>query len=248
MEPPEDREMELREHLDELRKRTVRILIVLLAGMAVVFMNSGKLIQKFWMDVFHEKLNIYIYTPTEWILAQLVFSFVVTFFVIYPYIVYEIYQFAKPGLYQNERRFLKIFLPFSYVLFLVGCGLAYFVVIPKLYSLATMPYLGAYPFLSAKKTLYGAFKIFMAFGLTLQIPVIAAIAVKLELISSKWLRDKRLLVYIAVFLLATNVTMDITGLSQVIVLALVVLMYELGILVARMMEKKAGKPSNYKPN
>ncbi len=241
MEPPEDREMELREHLDELRKRTIRISIALVAGMAVVFMNSGKLIQKFWMDVFHEKLNIYVYSPTEWILAELTFSFVVTFFIIYPYIVYEIYQFAKPGLYAHERRFLKIFLPFSYILFLIGCGLAYFIVIPKLYSLATMQYLGASPFLSAKRTLYGAFKIFMAFGLALQIPVVAVIAVKLGMISSKWLKDKRIVVYIAVFLLATNITMDITGLSQIIVLALVVVMYELSIIISKFMEKNEEK-------
>ncbi len=236
-EPPEDREMELREHLAELKKRTVRISIALLIGMASIFTRSGMLIKKFWMEVFHEKLNIYVYSPTEWILAELTFSFVITFFVIYPYIVYEFYLFAKPGLYPHERRFLKIFLPFSYLLFLIGCALAYFVVIPKVYSLATMPYLGAYPFLSAKKTLYGAFKIFMAFGLALQIPVLAAIAVKLELITSKWLKDKRLIVYIAVFLLATNITMDITGLSQIVVLALVVLMYELSIVVAKLMER-----------
>jgi len=238
VEPPEDREMELREHLAELKKRTVRITIALLIGMAIVFTHSGKLIKTFWMDVFNEELDIYVYSPTEWIMAQLTFSFVLTFFIVYPYIVYELYLFAKPGLFPHERKFLKIFLPFSYLLFLIGCALAYFIIIPKVYSLATTPYLSANPFLSAKRTLYGAFKIFMAFGLALQIPVLATIAVKLGLITSKWLKDKRLIVYIAVFLLATNVTVDITGLSQIVVLALVVLMYELSIGIAKLMERK----------
>ncbi|HDD35885.1 MAG TPA: twin-arginine translocase subunit TatC, partial [Archaeoglobus veneficus] len=89
--------------------------------------------------------------------------------------------------------------------------------------------------------LYGAFKIFMAFGLALQIPVVAVIAVKLGMISSKWLKDKRIVVYIAVFLLATNITMDITGLSQIIVLALVVVMYELSIIISKFMEKNEEK-------
>ena len=239
--PPEDREMELREHLAELKTRTTKLLIVMLVGIGIVFQYSDELIKKFWVDVFREKLDMVVYTPTEWIMARLVFSFVVTFFVVYPYIVYELYLFAKPGLYEHERKFVKTFLPFSYILFLLGTALAYFVVIPKLYSLATVEYLGAHPFLSVKKTLYGAFKIFLAFGLAFQIPVLAVIAVRLRLITSRWLKEKRLIIYIAVFILATNVTLDITGLSQLVVLALVVIMYEVSILIAGLMEKEGGE-------
>ncbi|WP_232215839.1 twin-arginine translocase subunit TatC [Archaeoglobus veneficus] len=236
--PPEDREMELREHLAELKSRTTRVLIVIVAGMAIVFQFSSELIKRFWMDVFREELDMVVYTPTEWIMARLAFSFVLTFFVAYPYIVYELYLFAKPGLYEHERKFVKTFLPFSYLLFLLGTALAYFVVIPKLYGLATSSYLGAEPFLSVKKTLYGAFKIFLAFGLAFQIPVLAVIAVRIGLIDSKWLKEKRLIIYIAVFILATNVTLDITGLSQIVILGLVVVMYELSIAIAGLMEGK----------
>ena len=238
MHPPEDREMELREHLAELKTRTTRLLIVTIIGIATIFQYSGTLIKDFWMNIFGEKLDMVVYTPTEWIMARLVFSFVLTFFIAYPYIVYELYLFAKPGLYENERDFVKTFLPFSYILFLLGTALAYFVVIPRLYSLGTVEYLGAQPFLSVKKTLYGAFKIFLAFGLAFQIPVLAVIATKIGLIDTGWLRGKRLIVYIAVFILATNVTLDITGLSQLVILALVVVMYELSILIASLMEKR----------
>jgi len=230
--------MELREHLAELKTRTTRLLIVTIIGIATIFQYSGTLIKDFWMNIFGEKLDMVVYTPTEWIMARLVFSFVLTFFIAYPYIVYELYLFAKPGLYENERDFVKTFLPFSYILFLLGTALAYFVVIPRLYSLGTVEYLGAQPFLSVKKTLYGAFKIFLAFGLAFQIPVLAVIATKIGLIDTGWLRGKRLIVYIAVFILATNVTLDITGLSQLVILALVVVMYELSILIASLMEKR----------
>ncbi len=236
--PPEDREMELREHLAELKARTTRLLIVVLAGIAIIFQYSATLIKDFWENIFGEKLDMVVYTPTEWIMARLVFSFVLVFFIAYPYIVYELYLFARPGLYQNERDFVKTFLPFSYILFLLGTALAYFVVIPRLYSLGTVEYLGAYPFLSVKKTLYGAFKIFLAFGLAFQIPVLAVIATRIGIIDSKWLKRKRLMVYIAVFILATNVTLDITGLSQIVILALVIVMYEISIVAASLMERK----------
>ncbi len=239
MEPPEDRELPLEVHLAELRKRVIRISVAMIVGIGVTFRFAGELIREFWDGVLPEGLKIYVFAPTEWFMAQLTFSFVLTFVVLYPYIVYELYQFAKPGLYEHERKFLKTFLPFSYVLFLVGVGLAYFVVIPRIFYVATVFNLGAKPFFSVKRTLYLTFKILLTFGLAFQIPVLAVIAVRLGLITSKWLRDKRLIVYLVVFLLATNVTLDISGISQLVILALVVVMYELSIVLARLMERKA---------
>ncbi|AGK61696.1 Sec-independent protein translocase TatC [Archaeoglobus sulfaticallidus PM70-1] len=239
MEPPEDREMELREHLAELKKRTIRISIVILIGIIIVYPYSPELIDSFWQGIFNKKLDMVIYTPTEWIVTRLIFSFVFVFFFSYPYIVYQLYQFAKPGLFEHERKFVKTFIPFSYILFLIGTLLAYEVVIPRLYNWAVVPYFGAEPHLSVKKTIYGAFKIFMAFGLSFQIPVLALIAVKLGMIDSDWLKGKRVIVYILVFILATNITFDISGMSQLIVLAIVVVMYEISIILARFLERKS---------
>lgn len=238
MEPPEDREMELREHLSELRKRTIRITIALIAGISVVFPFAPSIIKRFWYGIFSEELNMVVYTPTEWIVTQLIFSLLVAVFITYPYIVYQLYQFAKPGLFEHERRFIKTFLPFSYLLFLLGTGIAYFIVVPQLYGWAVVSYFGAEPQLSVQRTLYGAFKIFFAFGLAFQIPVLALIAVKIELINSDWLRGKRILVYAAIFILATNITFDISGISQVVILGLVALMYEFSILLAGLMERR----------
>ena len=234
--------MELREHLSELRKRTVRVMVVIIAGMAIVFPFSARLIKEFWEGLFVRKLDMVIYTPTEWIVTQLIFSLILVVFATYPFLVYELYQFAKPGLFEHERKFVKTFLPFSYILFLLGTGIAYFIVIPKLYSWAVVPYFGAEPELSVKRTLYGAFKIFFAFGLTFQIPVLALISVKLGLIDSNWLKGKRIIVYIAIFILATNITFDISGISQLVILALVAAMYELSIFLAKLMER--GKSSS----
>ena len=210
----------------------------MIAGIGITFRFAGNLIRDFWNTILPEGMKIYVYAPTEWFMAQLTFSFILTLVVLYPYVVYELYQFAKPGLYEHERRFVKTFLPFSYVLFLVGVGLAYFVVIPRIFRVAMMFNMGAKPYLSVKRTLYTAFKILVAFGLAFQIPVLALIAVRIRLITSKWLKDKRLIVYLIVFILATNVTLDISGISQLVILALVIVMYELSIALAKVMEKR----------
>ncbi len=241
--PPEDVDMELTEHIAELRKRLTRIVVALVAGLVVVFNFSDKIIRELWNYLFHTHIAMVAFSPTEWIMARLAVSLAISFTVLYPYIMYELYLFAKPGLYEHERRFVKIFLPFSYVLFLTGAALAIFVVLPRMYSLFVRGYLGARPFLSVKRTLYSTFKVALAFGLAFQIPVLVAIAARLGIVNSKWLKDKRLIVYIAVFLLATNVTLDFTGISQLIVLSVVVVMYEVSILIAKLMEKESRESS-----
>jgi len=233
--------MDLTEHLSELKTRTIRIVIFFGIGMGASFIFSESLITDAWEYVFAEKQEMVIFAPTEWFIARLVFSFVLTFFIGYPYLVYELYNFAKPGLYSHERNFVKMFLPFSYLLFLMGTALSFFIVIPRVYSIATVNYFGAEPFLSVKNTLLGMFKVFLAFGLAFQIPVLIVIAVRLGLIDAAWLKGKRLILYIAIILLSTNVTFDVSGLSQIIILGVVAVMYELSILIATLMEKARKK-------
>jgi len=236
--PSTDREMELKEHIAELKTRLSRVLVTFVICMAVIFPFSGKVIKVVWNYVFYgKKLEIIVYSPTEWIIVQLVFSFAISFLILYPYLVYELYKFASPGLYDHEKKFVKTLIPFSYALFLLGVFFSYSVIIPKIYSLATVNYFGAEPYLSAKKTLYNIIKIALSFGLVFQIPAFISVAVKLRILTSKWLKDKRLIIYIAVLILATNITLDITGLSQLLILALVVVMYEFSIIIAKIMEK-----------
>lgn len=229
--------MPLQEHLAELRKRLMRVFFIFVVGIAVTFRFAGDLIRMFWSYLL-PNMNVYVVSPTEWFMVQLTFSFALILIFVYPYLAYELYQFAKPGLYDDERIFVKTFIPFSYILFLVGVALGIFVVIPRLFNISMIFNLGADPFLTAKKTIYSALKIALAFGLSFQIPVLAVIAVRIGLIDSKWLKGKRWIVYLAVFILATNVTLDISGISQLLILFIVVIMYELSIFIAKVMERR----------
>ncbi len=236
MEPPEDREMELREHLAELRTRLIRALTALLIFMGIYFYKSDELMRVFWENILPGR-EMVVFSPTEPIIAKIVFSFFLSFITTYPYIMYEVYLFMKPGLYEHERKFMKTFIPLSYVFFLVGVGIAYFIVLPRLYGAVAVEMLGAEPYLSVKKTLYNSLKICAALGLSMQLPVVVAIAARIGLVSSKWLREKRLIIYLAVLILATNMSLDITGLSQIIVLAVFVVMYEVSIVVSSVAER-----------
>ncbi len=236
MKPPEDREMEFREHLAELRERLIRITILLFIVFVVVFYKSDDLIKMYWALTLGDKKMV-VYSPLEWIVSKILLSFFLAFVVTYPYTMWEIYMFMKPGLYENERKFMKTFLPISYIFFILGLALALFVILPKLYGVTVREYFGVEPYLSVKKTMYNSFKVLIVTGFAMQIPVISAIATRIGLLDSKWLKEKRLIVYIAVFILATNISFDISGITQLIILGMVAVMYEVSILVSKITEK-----------
>ncbi|WP_456368491.1 twin-arginine translocase subunit TatC [Geoglobus sp.] len=235
MQPPEDRDMELREHLAELRDRVVKGFAPFFVFLGVIFLKSDEVISYVWSELFPGK-EMVVYSPPEYMITKILVSAFLSFFVTYPWIIYQIYLFMKPGLYPHERRFLKIFLPFSYIVFVVGVLFSYYIILPRLYSATVVEYFGAEPYLSVRKSLQNSVKLALSVGLAFQIPVVAAIAARLGLVSSKWLRDKRLIIYITVFILATNISFDITGVTQMVVLMAVVIMYEISILIARLFE------------
>ncbi len=234
--PPEDRELELQEHIEELRSRLIRICIVLIAAVSVSYYVSYPYLLSFWYSLVG-KNSIYVFTPLEWVIIRLSFSVITSLIFLYPYIIYELYLFAKPGLYEHERKFLKVILIPSYGIFLFGTFFAYKFVVPVLYSIALSSTVE--PYLSAEKTLINAFKLLISFGFFFQIPLVMVLSDRFDIIKYTTYRSLRIPVYILILIFVTNLTMDFTGLTQVASLVLFVIMYEIGLIILRMLNSRA---------
>ncbi len=230
VQPPEDREMDITEHIAELRKRILRICVILIVTVSVMFYLSYAPLLAFWHTLVGD-LPIYVFSPIEWVVIRLSFSVILSLVFLYPYIMYELYLFAKPGLYEHERRFLRAMLVPSYIIFIAGLFFAYRFAIPILYHLALASSFD--PYLSAERTIMNAFKLLIAFGIFFQIPLAMSLAVHFRIVDHSTLRNLRLPLYLIVLLLVTNLTMDFTGLTQFASLALFVCMYEVGLLMLR---------------
>jgi len=228
--PPEDRELEITEHIAELRKRVLRISIVLISLISVMFYVSYSLLLNFWYSLVGDK-QLYVFTPIEWVVIRLTFSALLSLVILYPYIIYELYLFAKPGLYEHERKFLRSILIPSYLIFILGLLFAYEFAVPFLYKIALSNSIE--PYLSAERTITNAFKLLLTFGIFFQIPLAMVLADRFKIVDYDTFRSFRIPVYIIILLLVTNLTMDFTGLTQFASLALFVVMYELGLLMLK---------------
>lgn len=221
---------ELTEHISELRRRLIRVLIFLIIIIPVIFLFSPSLIKYLWLELVGEQM--FVFGIMEWILLNLTFSLILSLVFIYPYASLEFYLFAKPGLYRNERKFLKFVLFWSYILFILGLFLAFKFLIPALYSLSY-----GEEYFSVGRTLSNALRIAFIFALSLQIPLAIFLLNLFGVLEYKTMKNFRIPIYLIMVFLMFNSPTDLSGLSQITALILFVLMFELGLALLGLSKK-----------
>ena len=154
------------------------------------------------------------------------------FLIALPYILYQIWRFVAPGLYAREKRLVWPLIVASTALFFCGMAFAYFVVFPVVFGFitASAPQ-GVAVMTDIDKYLSFVIGMFMAFGITFQVPVAVILIVRMGFVSVEKLREIRPYVIVGAFILGAIFTPpDIV--SQFMLAIPLWLLYEAGIIVA----------------
>ena len=160
------------------------------------------------------------------------------FLIALPYILFQIWSFVAPGLYSHEKRWILPMVASSLVLFLCGMAFAYFAVFPMIFAFitASAPQ-GVAVMTDIDKYLSFVLSMFLAFGVTFQVPVAVVATVKLGFVSVEKLRNIRRYVIVGAFIIAAILTPpDVV--SQFMLAIPLWLLYEVGIWVAVWMTRK----------
>jgi sec-independent protein translocase protein TatC len=150
-----------------------------------------------------------------------------------PIILYQIWAFVAPGLYQNEKRLVLPLVVSSTLLFYVGMAFAYFVVFPAVFEffVQTAPK-GVVVMTDIRSYLDFAFTMFFAFGVAFEVPVAVVLLAKLGVVNPATLADKRPYVILGIFIVAAILTPP-DVLSQTFLALPMWFLFEVGLIVAR---------------
>ena len=169
----------------------------------------------------------------------LLLSVVITF----PISIYNFWAFVSPGLYKNEKMFLAPILISSTLLFYFGILFAYFIVFPLVFNFFTsIAPPGIEIATDINSFLNFAIKIFFAFGLAFEVPIITFLIVMLGISSTESLSKKRPYIIVFAFILGMILTPP-DVISQILLALPIWLLFEFGLLLAKLFSKNKAKSS-----
>jgi sec-independent protein translocase protein TatC len=156
-----------------------------------------------------------------------------------PYLLYQIWAFVAPGLYAHEKRLVVPLIFTSTVLFLVGMSFAYFIVFPVVFHFITsIAPEGVAVMTDIQKYLDFVMTLFIAFGVTFEVPVAVVILTRVGIVTVAQLRQARPYVVVGAFVVGAIFTpQDVV--SQILLALPLCLLYEAGIIVASWTGKAA---------
>ncbi len=238
-------------HLMELRDRMLRVLI----AVGVVFLFLFPFASELY-DLLAYPMMRALPAGTKMIATGVVAPFLipvkiavmVAFTVALPYVLYQAWAFIAPGLYAHEKRLVMPLVVASTVLFFLGVAFCYFfvfgVVFDFVYRIAPKS-ISVAP--DIENYLNFVLTMFLAFGVTFEVPIVVLILVRMGVVSIEQLRNIRPYFIVGAFVVSAIVTPP-DVLSQLLLAIPMCLLFELGLIAARIFGKPPAKnEEDYRP-
>lgn len=246
-EPQQDGESFL-SHLVELRNRLVHAFLAVIVVTVCLLPFASHLYDFLAAPMMHalpegtRMIATGVVTP---FLVPVKVVLLVALVVTLPYLLYQAWAFIAPGLYQHEKRLVLPLVVASTLLFLVGMAFCYFfvfgVVFKFVYSIAPTS-ISVAP--DIENYFNFAIGMFLAFGVTFEVPIVVIVLAKMGIVSIAKLREIRPYVIVGSFVVAAVVTPP-DAVSQLLLAIPLCLLYEIGVMVAAVITPRPGQESEY---
>ncbi len=247
-----DREMPFLDHLEELRWRLIKSILVVVAAAIVVYFFSDTVLNLLihpyntaaaQLDKGHVQKLIFL-TPTGGFMIRIKLSAFAGIIFAIPVIFYQFWQFVVPGLMEKEKKYVPLVVFFSTLCFLLGAFFCYFVVLrfglKFLLSFETADMVAT---ISINEYLQFVTMLIFVFGLIFELPILAFFLTTIGLLTPAFLRHyRRHGIVIMVILSAVITPPDIF--TQLFLAGPLILLYEISILVSSITLKGKAKKEN----
>ncbi len=231
--PAEEQVMTLVDHLSELRNRIFICIAAVVAGSVIGFYFSGQLVALLKSPLpplpngNPRPLNFL--APGEAFFIYVKLALVVGIILAMPVILYQIWRFISPGLTPDERRLARPWVPIALVFFVVGVAVAW-VVLPFAMQFLIGFESKDFQYLPTADAYFGFIStLFLAFGLTMEFPIVLVLLSKVGIISSQRLRSSRRIVILGIAIFSAVVTPGGDLVSPTVLGVVMYVLFELSI-------------------
>lgn len=236
------------DHLDELRSRIIRVLLIVVVSTVVAFLlkeplfnvvlapRSSEFVSYRLLGVSAFSIHLINTGLTEQFMVHMRTSLYMGVLLASPYIIYEMFRFVSPGLYDNERRYALWIVGSAYVMFILGTLLNYFLVFPL-----TVRFLGTYQvnadvtnMLTLQSYIDTLISMSFLMGVLFELPVVCWLLGRMGIINAQMMGAYRRHAIVAILVLAAIVT-PTTDVFTLFVVALPIwILYELSVLIVKL--------------
>ncbi len=240
--------MSFYEHLEELRIRLMRSLVVFFIGFGVIYFISDSILDILKKPLFDalppDQRKLYFTSLFENFMTHLKISAYASLFVLSPYFFYQIWAFIAPGLYPKERKLVVPFVSAATLFFVGGACFAYFILFPvgfKFFVTYGSP--TDVPLLTIDSFYGTCLKLLLLFGVAFELPVLICLLGYLGVVDAPTLRQHRKTAVIAIAVVSALFAPP-DAVSMLILGTPLVLMYEASIWVVQWLTIKR---SHFRP-
>lgn len=243
------------DHLDELRTCLIRIIIVVLAGAIVAFAmktevfsivlapTKSEFITYRWFSQFGDiadfNLNLINTQLTSQFSVHMQVSIIIGIICVSPYILYSIFAFVSPALYENERKYARLLVVAGYIMFMIGVALCYFLIFPL-----TIRFLGNYQvsddvanIITLSSYIDTLTMLTLMLGIVFELPILCMLLGKMGILTADFMKEYRRHAIVIILIVAAIITPTTDVMTLMLVTLPIYLLYEISILAVKMINK-----------
>ncbi|RKL67520.1 twin-arginine translocase subunit TatC [Salipaludibacillus neizhouensis] len=230
--------MNMLDHLDELRKRIMIVVATFIVLLIAVFIYVQDIYEWFTKDL---DMPLAVLGPLDIIVIYFTLAAVLAFALTLPVLVFQIWLFVRPGLTMKEQKASLIYIPASFILFLAGLAFGFYVVLPIVLSFLLELGSGTFETMfTADRYFNFVLRMTLPFSILFEMPLIVMFLTTIGLITPAGMKKNRKYAYFALIVLSVLISPP-DLLSDILVIIPLLFLYEVSISMAKLVYKKKTK-------
>ncbi|HWK23953.1 MAG TPA: twin-arginine translocase subunit TatC [Ureibacillus sp.] len=233
------KELTVIEHIEELRKRLFICAFFFVLALIVSFYFAKPIIKYIQYSEQAEQLTLNAFNVGDPLTVYLEVTFIVALMITSPIILYQLWAFITPGLHETERKATLKYIPYAFLLFVVGLAFGYYILFPNVmnFMMQLSQDLEIQQTIGINEYFGFLFKLVVPFGVIFELPVVMLFLARLGILNPQLMAKFRKYSYFVLFVLAVLVAPpDI--ISYILISIPLFILYEVSIVIARIGYKK----------